>query len=269
MDSVSWAAAWCIRHYRWSLTGILLLGLGLRMIRYGRLLFHARDGYAYIQAAEIVTEQGWHAVFQVPAFSNMPPGFLWLLLSGQACGLSLEITGMIWVLLFGILLTWAAYWCVYGLYHRIGFALLAALAIATDSNLIRLGSSILRETPYYACVLTAIGAGIWAIRKQQLRYWLIFVPVAAAAILIRKEGFEVLMIPMFWCAISLPGQLWKRDWAQLRFIIGSTLLVEGAVLFLLLPIQCYYVMEYQSQWEVIPQTWAGFIWSMFRTQLKS
>lgn len=268
-DLVSRTGMWCVRHYHWALTGILLLGLGLRIVRYYRSLFQARDGYAYIQAAKIVTEQGWANFFQVPAFSNMPPGFLWLLLCGRGCGLELEITGIIWVLLFGALLIWAAYWCVYGLYHRIGFALLAALAIATDSNLIRLGASSLRETPYYACVLTAIGAGIWAIRKQQLRYWLIFIPVAASAILIRKEGFEVLMIPMFWSAISLPGQLWKRDWARIRFTIGSTLLVESAVLLLLLPIQFYYMIEYQSQWEVIPQTWAGFIWSMFYTQLKS
>lgn len=259
---------WCMRHRYWVLAGIVVFGFLLRLLRYSQELFLSRDAYGYILEVEKLAASGdWSVIFQQPAYANMPPGFFWLLWSGKTCGFDPVHVGLFWVFLAGIVLTLAVYWSIYGFCRQAGYALVATLIAATNPDLIRLGSTILRDVPYFACIMVAVGAGIWAVRKQQYRYWLIFIPAAAWAILLRKEGFEVLLMVLIWCAVSLPWLIWRREWRRVRFVGLSTVLTLGVLLVALLPLEFYFADHYHSQWEIIPHTWAGYVWTMFRSAL--
>ncbi len=257
-----------LRHSGWTLAGIIVFGGGCRLLRFHQELFLSRDGYAYVEAAAMIGHPGgWQLVLEKAAFSDMPPGFLWLLHNGIVCGFDGVLTGMFYEFVFSLILIGGIYWCLIGFYQKKSYALLGALLVATDPTLIRLGATILRDSPYCACFTVAVGAGAWAIQNRKYRYWGGFIAAAAAAILLRKEGVELLLILTIWFAWASIKSLLTHHFKQLQFAILSYLISVIGVLVITLPIQFYFQIHYQSQWQVIPLKRLLWLCEVFVSQI--
>ncbi len=250
---------------------LIVLGLVLRLIRLWIEDFQPRDSVFYLENAQIVLTCGWREFYKtgVEAYKNLPPGFFLALQAGSAIGLSMYVTAFIILGSSFLLLMYSVYYGMIALWQKTHYALLGALFAATSPWLLRLGCFILRDAPYFSCGAAALAVGAWAVTREKYRYWLLFALFAFCAIMFRKEGFEFLMVFGVWCAVSLLIQLVRRQWKSVLFSVISGILVAVLTLLPLLLLEQHFRISYGSQWEVIPTTWSGYIWSMFKSLVKA
>ena len=251
----------------------LLMGFGLlfRFIRLWIEDFQPRDSAFYLENARIIMERGWAEFYKtgVEAFKNMPPGFFILLQAGSALGLSLHISSCLVLAASYLLLMYSVYFGMTELWEDRRYALLGVFFAATVPWLLRQGVYIIRDAPYYSCGAAALAAGAFAVSRERYRYWLLFAVFSFCAVMLRKEGFELLMVMGIWSSVSLIVQLCRKHWRSVIFSALSGMTVLVLTLLPLLLVEHIFRTRYDSSWEVIPTTWAGYIWSMFKSLLKS
>jgi|GEM_PF-6515807 len=259
------------KHPLWVLHLLIVFGLLLRIFRLWQEDFQPRDSLFYLENAKIVLDQGWKAFYQtgIEAYKNMPPGFFLLLQAGSAVGLSVWMTGALLLAGSYLLLTYSIYWGMNVLWQERKYALLGVLFAATTPWLLRLGCSFLRDAPYFSCGAAALACGAAAVTREKFRYWIAFPFLVFCMVMLRKEGFEMLAAFFVWSGVSFLIQLIRRRWRSAGFALLSGLLVTLLTLLPLLILEHYFRAHFDSRWEVIPVTWSGYIWSMFKTLLKS
>ena len=250
---------------------LIIFGLLLRFIRLWIEDFQPRDSAFYLENAQFIIDRGWLEFYKtgIEAFKNMPPGFFLILQTGHAMGLPMPVTGYVVLVFSYFLLMYSVYFGMVALWDDCRYALLGVFFAATVPWLLRLGVFIIRDAPYFSCGAAALAAGAFAVTREQYRYWLLFSVFSFCAIMLRKEGFELLMVMGIWSVASTIVQLVRRRWRSALFSAASGIMVMVLTLFPLLIIERIFRTRYGSSWEVIPTTWAGYIWSMFKLLLRS
>lgn len=261
------AELYFMKHF-WLILAVIVLTVGLRVARSQLQEYMSRDTYSYIEAARQISETNdWRPIFEQERYSNMPPGYLWYLTTACRWGVDPVLAGLFLTISASVFLVLAMYISVYELSRSFTAALFAAVLVATDPLLVKLCSRMLREIPYFACVMCAFTAGLVAIRRKKYFLFLAYVPFSVGALLLRKEGIEVLMIPAFMPLFVIPSTIRMHAWKKWLIICGCCIMVVLMSLALISPIERYFVTRWGSAWEVIPRTWAGYIWTMFRRLL--
>jgi len=135
-------------------------------------------------------------------------------------------------------------------------ACLAAFCGCVYPPLIRLSCMVLRDPLYWSFAVWAIWAGMRAAQSCKMRYWILGALFAAMAILMRREGLELVIV-----SLAYLGVAWwfsPNRFIVLRRHFYAATTYTMVLLMILWPIN-YMMAAAGSGWTVFPRTVIRFL----------
>jgi len=234
-----------------------ILFVVLTLIRAWEEPFLARDGYTYIEAGtRWMSMRLGEAIAPFPALQMLPPGFLFIIRGILWCGG--EPTA--WVIALNICIAatipWALFLMAGEIFDDRRCACLAAFCGCVYPPLIRLSCMVLRDPLYWSFAVWAIWAGMRAAQSCKMRYWILGALFAAMAILMRREGLELVIV-----SLAYLGVAWwfsPNRFIVLRRHFYAATTYTMVLLMILWPIN-YMMAAAGSGWTVFPRTVIRFL----------
>lgn len=226
----------------------LFVGL-VAALRLSQTDFLLRDEYYYLEIADKALQHGTALDFTDIKLRGMPPGLIVLLVAAGKAGLPIATAGMIFSLMTGMLCPWGCFLAAREIFKRGSTARYAALLCATTPIVLSLSGTILRDVPYWCCVFFATAFALQGVNRQKWQSWCGFALMACGAILLRKEGLEIWLLPVLFLSVSW---LWQTDKkAAVVRNVRALLLIVMVSVAILLPVQ-YLMYRCGSAWESVP-----------------
>jgi len=179
---------------------LVLLALALRGARCFIVDRISKDGVLYVRMA-----QGVAASDKSEAFienRRMPPLYILFIAALNRIGISFETAAKIISLLAGSLLI-IPFFLVVRLFFGDKAALLSGLLIALHPSLVKVSSTIMRDSMFLSLMVFSVAFIVFAIQKNRYLYWGLGGLFAALASATRAEGFELLLAVFGWMIINL------------------------------------------------------------------
>ena len=223
------------RHWLW--LGVALFGLAFA-VRLGYWFWRNRlhrDALTYMKMAMLLVENHWQ--WQTPELAeqmrDFPPLLTILQALGMEMGYSALTSGGAICLVAGALIPVLGYFCARKIFTRPRYAEVAALLLIFHPSLVDNSATILREPLFLAFYL---GALLWwmTLVCPGMNWWRIggYGVLVGLATLTRKEGVELLLVPLIWgCFCTFrSGISWRKAAAAIGY--GGWLVVVWILIWL-------------------------------------
>ncbi len=242
---------------------LLLLACSLRI---GRSLIVDRiskDGVLYVQMAENVKNGERSEAFIENR--RMPPLYILMITFVSNLGVSLESAAMAISIVAGFMMVLPLF-LVVRMFFGTKIAAFSGLLIAVHPSLVRISSTIMRDSLFLSLFLFSFASILFAIQKNRLLFWGLGGFFAALATATRAEGFEIITALILWMIVDLIMK--KRNEKQFKIADIWRQTLSGPLIFILLffitsqPI-VNAVKGTSSTWSVVDTRIIGYIKGFF------
>jgi len=185
----------------WQIILILfMLALSLRVARCFIVDRISKDGVLYVRMAKGVSGEDKTQAFIENR--RMPPLYILLIAGVNRVGISFESAARMISVIAGALLI-IPFFLVVRLFFGDKAAVISGLLIAVHPSLVRISSTIMRDSLFLSLLVFSFAFVAFAIQKKRYLYWGIGGLFAALASATRAEGFELLIAVLLWMIIDL------------------------------------------------------------------
>ena len=218
----------------------------------------SRDSIVYVNTARELLGENTPQIF---SRQGRPPLLPMVMALGSLCGMNLEASAMLFVILTSAFIPLAIFMIAKELFKDNAPALLAALLAAIHPYFIRIGCSILRDPPCWACMAFAFAFILIAIRKREknkhLIYWFLAGIFTGLTFALRKEGVELVLFVIMWFPVELYLHRDKFKEELLR-VATSALSFGFALVLVSYPIYYFYTEHLNGVWNILLENWLTF-----------
>ena len=242
---------------------LLLLASALRITRNFIIQRISKDGVLYVRMAEHVQNGERRTAFIENR--RMPPLYILMITSMGQLGISLESAAMLISIIAGSLLIIPLF-LVVRLFFGTKIATFSGLLIAVHPSLVKISSTIMRDSLFLSLFVFAFCSLVFAIDKNRLIFWGIGGCFTAWATATRAEGFELMIAVVLWIIIDLIMK--KRRDGKLKIDSVWRQSLAGPIIFILffvitsLPI-LNAVKGTASSWNPIDKRIVGYVKGLF------
>ena len=248
------------RRYWQILIMLLILASSLRISRTLIINRISKDGVLYVRMAEHVKNGEWSTAFSEN--KRMPPLYIFMIVSlNRHLGLSMESAATLISIIAGSLLL-IPFFLVVRLFYGTKIATFAGLLIAVHPDLVKISSTVMRDSLFLFLFVCAFSSLVFAIDKNRLILWGMAGCFSAWAVATRAEGFELIISVILWIFIDLIIK--KRRDGVLKFSLVWRQALTGPLIFLLLFIVASRpivnaVRGTESEWNVVDKRIVGYM----------
>ena len=238
---------------------LFILATSLRVARCFIVNRISKDGVLYVRMAENVAN-GDDRAHSFIENRRMPPFYILMTVAVSKAGLSMESAALLISVVAGSLLI-IPFFSVVRLFFDDRIAAVSGLLIAVHPSLVRISSTIMRDSLFLFLLFSALSFAIFAIEKKSLPLWGVAGIFTAFAAATRAEGFELIPALCLWMVADIIIQ--KRESGQLKTGKVWRRTVAGPVIFILL----FFIASYPvvksvkgtaSTWSVIDKRIIGY-----------
>ncbi len=208
---------------------LLLLAFSLRVGRSLIVNRISKDGVLYVQMAKNI-ESGARCEAFIEN-RRMPPLYILSITFLSNLGLSLETAGMVISIIAGSLLILPLFFVVRMCFGT-KIAAFSGLLIAVHPSLVRISSTIMRDSLFLSLFVFSFASIVFAIQKNRLLFWGLGGCFAALATATRAEGFEIIPAIVLWMIIDLIMKKREDKVFKISNVFHQTLV--GPLIFILL-----------------------------------
>ncbi len=217
------AGVFCSEHVVFSLSGLLLLSLVLKLTEHFLDPALGRDASYYCLMA-----QDWYENGVINKFSWTPPLLTFLMKSGAAAGISVQTTGLSLNIIAGVLCTLAGYGIALEITDNKKAALISAVFCAVHPGINTISIQIGRDAIYLCLAGFAIWTALAGLNRKSCLLWCISGILCALSATARFETLEFL--PLAGCLLLVAAVSKKLSWKQF-FLYGLCFYTFTAISF--------------------------------------
>ncbi|MDD3886236.1 MAG: hypothetical protein PHI35_05155 [Victivallaceae bacterium] len=182
------------------------------------------------------------------AESVVPPGLIVVLRGFAACGIDPEFGTLVFNIVCGMLLTWAAYWLASAFFMgERKYALIAAFLCAFHPMLLRHCSDVLRESSFILLFTLSLGCMVMMIRSRAWRWRVAGLVAIMLTMSFRLEGVELMLFYVLAAVLGQHGDFRGEGWRRLCI---NGLMLTGALL-IMFAFQLWW-NSHGMDWQIVP-----------------